>query len=329
MTEQVRGAIDVHAHAVPEGVIELVEAGVKGVSLEREGSALRFQFEGGLRTAPIEPGLLDVDERLRQMDAQGVEIQILSSFIDVGAHHASPDSAIEYARIFNDELAAIVAGHPDRFQGFATVPTQAPDSGAAEVLRTTQEHGFVGAEISAAAAMDGSLDDMWAQFDAARSLVLIHPESSTTAQLPYFLGNYVGNPAETTMAAADLLLSGRLEKYGNVEIFLVHGGGFLPYQIGRLEHGWKQYGQTFGANISSTPKELLRRFHFDTVVHDKATLSHLISVVGPDRVVVGTDYPFAMGDKAPVATVAAQGLTSRETSGILSGNLRRVLDRRG
>lgn len=310
MSRPSQGAVDVHAHVVPAGVIDSVESGVDGVRLVREADTIRFRFSSGSLSAPVEPGLVDVHERLRYMDRQGVEIQLLSSFIDVSAHHCDPHSAVRYARLFNDSLAQLVDSHPDRFRAFATVPSQLDDMGAGELRRCVDDLGFVGAEIPAARAADPLWEPLWEAFEETASLVLLHPESSTTAQLPYFLGNFVGNPAETTLAAGALMFSGRVERFPNVSVLLVHGGGFLPYQIGRLDHGWQQYGSRFEAAMTETPRELLNRFYFDTVLHDPASLTHLLDTVGPGRVVLGTDYPFVMGDAAPLTTLESQAQLS-------------------
>lgn len=292
--------MDVHAHAVPAAVINAIDDGFDGVRLERTGGRLHFVFADGYRSAPVEPALVDVDRRLREMDRQGIDVQLLSSFIDVSAHHAHPTQARRYAELFNDALSGIELTHPDRFRCFATLPTQSVDTSVEELERSITQLGFIGAEIPAGHASAPSQENLWRAFDATRSVVLLHPESSTTAGYPYFLGNFVGNPAETTLAAASLMLSGRLERHPAVEVILVHGGGFLPYQLGRLQHGWEEFGRGFGAQNDAAPAELARRFYFDTVLHDADAIAHLIKVVGQDRVVVGTDYPFAMGETQPL-----------------------------
>lgn len=297
--------VDVHAHAVPSAVIETISEGVDGVRLERRNGQLHFLFDDGYRSAPVEPALVDVELRLHEMDRQGIDVQLLSGFIDVSAHHLSDESALRYAELFNDAMSDIEQAHPDRFRCFATLPTRSVESSVAELARCIDERGFIGAEIPAGQAADASLEGLWAAFDASQSVVLLHPESSTTAAYPYFLGNYVGNPAETTLAASTLMLSGRLERFPAATVILVHGGGFLPYQLGRLQRGWAQFGATFGASNEVDPSALARRFFFDTVLHDPSSVDYLIRTVGADRVVVGTDYPFAMGEDDPIGLLAS------------------------
>ena len=188
--------------------------------------------------------------------------------------------------------------------------------------------GFVGVEIPAASTRDTSLEPVWAEAERLGAIVLVHPEASTTSDLPYFIGNYVANPAETTAAAAALILSGVLERYPDLAVVLVHGGGFLPFQIGRLAHGSRQYGSRFGASNTMSPRDQLRLFYFDTVLHDPEALAYLIRMVGHDRVVAGTDDPFAMGDLDPAKTIDAMThLDAEQRADIRRNNAARLLQR--
>lgn len=298
MTTQI---IDVHAHCVPSSFYERITAGDRtlGITSQDTAGGPRWTFDGSFTTAPIEPLLVDLGARVKTMDETGVALQLLSGFIDLGAHHANA----AYAQVFNDELAATIAEYPTRFLGLGTLPLGDVDGAVAELRRQINELGFVGVELAAANVIDPALEPIWAEAARLGAIVLFHPESSTTSKLPYFIGNFVANPAETTVAAESLILSGVLERNPDLNVILVHGGGFLPYQFARLNHGFGQYGGTFGATTTVSPREQLRRFYFDTILHDPAVLAYLVETVGWDRVVVGTDYPFLMGDTNPAATV--------------------------
>lgn len=324
--------IDVHAHCVPEPVYARMQAGglhfgVRVVDGGHDAPGPRWEFDSGARTAPIEPLLIDIYARLARMDEARVSVQLLSGFIDTGAHQVAGNAA-GYAAWFNDALAAVIAEHPTRFAGLGTLPLPDADASVAELRRIVEQLGFVGVEVPARSVLDPGMEPVWA--DAARlgAVVLVHPEASTTSDLPYFLGNFVSNPAETTAAAGALILSGVFERVPELAVVLVHGGGFLPFQFARMAHGFSRYGSGFGATATVNPRDQLRHLHYDTVLHDPAAIAYLISVVGADRVVTGTDDPFAMGDAQPSATVdSIAGLERAERDGIRHGNIGRVLAR--
>jgi aminocarboxymuconate-semialdehyde decarboxylase len=299
------GVVDVHAHCVPQSLYERVSEGdsTLGIVAIPTPDGPRWEFDGGAISGPVEELLVDIEARISFMDRVGISVQLLSSFIDVGAHQMADDRSVAYARSFNDALAGTVASDRTRFRGLATLPLSTPEAAADELVRTIREHGFVGAELPASFVRRGDLEPLWRRAAEKDALLLIHPEAAATSQLPYFLGNFVGNPAETTVAAATLIMSGVLERYRDLRIVLVHGGGFLPYQAGRLNHGFYQYGSDFGAQLKSPPAEHIRRFYYDTILHDPDNLAHLVRTVGPNRVVVGTDYPYPMGDSDPHRTV--------------------------
>ncbi len=324
-------AIDVHAHCVPRSFFDRIAAEDDwlGVSLQSDSSGDRWVFEGGGQTAPIEPYLLDVGARIDRMDAAGIAVQLLSGFIDTGAHQLQAGGR-DYARAFNDALAESVAAYPDRLLGLGTLPLNDVGAAVDELNRLIGDLGFVGVEVPARGVVGAALEPFWAEAARLGAVVLVHPEASTTSPLPYFLGNFVGNPAETTSAALSLILSGTLERHPGLSVVLVHGGGFLPYQFGRAEHGFAIYGDRFGAAAVTSPREQLRLLHYDTVLHGPEALAYLVDVVGHDRVVLGTDDPFLMGDAAPLQTVAALGsLGAAQRDEIAWGNAARLLERVG
>jgi aminocarboxymuconate-semialdehyde decarboxylase len=297
--------IDVHAHCVPQSLYDRVDAGdpTLGVTSTPTPDGPIWRFDGGPVSPPVESLLVDVEARLRFMDSTGISVQLLSSFIEVGAHHAKGDRAPTYAREFNNALAEVVRAGGSRFLGMATLPLAQPDAAADELTRAIRQLGFVGAEIPASCTGQADLEPVWRRAAELRAILLIHPEAAATSTLPFFLGNFVGNPAETTMAASTLILSGVLERYPDLRIVLVHGGGFLPYQVGRLNHGFHQYGGGFGARLTTPPAEQFRQLYYDTILHDRDNLAHLVRTVDANHVVVGTDYPFPMGDHDPHRTV--------------------------
>ena len=213
----------------------------------------------------------------------------------------------------------------DRLSGMATVPFKTPEAAAAELRRAVTELGLKGVQIGTTME-DVPLDDE--RFDpffaAAAELdvpVVLHPYYVGTKPefADFYFTNLIGNPLETGVAASRLILSGGLDRHPNLTVVLVHAGGFMPYQIGRLDHGYKVRPET-NAKISAPPSSYLRRFYFDTITHAGTPLKFLVKLVGADRVVLGTDIPFDMADTHFAAYLAATGLDEPSIKAINSGN---------
>jgi aminocarboxymuconate-semialdehyde decarboxylase len=313
-------AIDVHAHGVPDGLTQALRAAPHSLGVEVLGdeAAPRIRFAGTV-TPPLEPVLSDLPVRLEAMDRMGVDRQLVSPFIDLTGYPLDAATGRAYCMLFNDLMAETVRRAPDRLSAFATVPLGFGQAAADELVRAVSELGMVGAEIGTDTG-SGQLDDdqlepFWEAAAGLGCLILIHPNAAARVELPYLLSNFVGNPADTTLAAARLMFGGVLDRHPDLRICLVHGGGFLPYQVGRLERGFTVYGERWGARLRSSPRELLGRLYFDTVLYSADMLSTLIGIVGPERVLLGTDYPFAMGDLDPLTSLAGLDEKSRELIG--------------
>lgn len=327
--------IDVHAHCVPVGVIEtlVAESGRYGIEVAEQDGRYAALIAGRVQTRPIFPALLDLPRRLAAMDAARVEVQVLSSWIDLTAYALDAEAGARYARMFNEALAATVATAPHRFRALATVPLQSPVRAADELRHAVGTLGLAGVEI--ATTVDGiDLDDQglepfWAAAEELRALVLVHPYASLAGRgvSRYNLSNTVGNPAESTVAVGHLIFGGVLERHPGLQLCVVHGGGFAPYQLGRWDHAFRHDERGAATHLTRPPSHWLRQLHFDTVLHSAAALRYLLDVVGLDRVVLGSDYPFRMGDPEPVKTVeAVPGLDEADRGKVLRGNLAAVLD---
>lgn len=308
-------AIDVHAHCVPDGLVD---------ALARDEARI------GVEVPPLAPLLSDLPARLDAMDRMGVRQQLISPFIGLTAYQLDAPAGRRYSRLFNELMAATVQKAPDRLAAFATVPLQSGWAAAGELLHAITQLGMVGVEIATATPNhhldDKALAPFWEAADDLGCLILVHPNAAHRGREPYFLGNFVGNPAETTMAVARLMFGGILDDYPRIRFCLAHGGGFLPYQLGRLERGYTVYGDKKGARMRSTPRELLGRLYYDTVLHAPEVIRMLIDLVGPERVLLGSDYPFEMGDLDPLATLAAiPDLTSADQRLIAGGNAERLI----
>lgn len=326
---------DVHAHGVPIGLLEELERdgdryGCEVVTTD-DGPAVRFA--GGLTTPAIRADLHDLDHRLATMDRGRVDVQLFSSWIDLTAYSLPADHGARYARLFNERLAATVQAAPDRLRGLCTAPLQDGTRAAAELRHAVTQLGMVGVEI--ATTVDGrdlddpDLDPFWGVAAELRCPVVIHPYRSLAGRnvSRYFLNNLVGNPAESTIAMGHLIFGGVLERFPDVRFVMVHGGGFVPWQSGRWNHGFEAVPGPTHQRLSTSPGELLRRVYFDTVMHDPRLLAYLLDWAGPERVVLGSDYPFPMGDLTPVDTLERVGdLSGEDRAAVLGGNVERLLD---
>lgn len=326
---------DVHAHGAPTGLYDALrrDEGRYGTELVETDRGTAFRFAGGRTTPALRPDFDDVAARLASMDAARVDVQLFSSWINLTGYSLATPQALHYSRLFNDLLAETVAAHPDRFRGLCTVPLQSPRDAAAELERAVTELGMVGVEI--ATTVDGrelddpDLDPFWATAAELRAPVLIHPVHALEGRgvSRYFLSNLVGNPAESTLAIAHMLFGGVLDRHPDLRPVMVHGGGFAPWQVGRWDNGFDNVAHLTVEHIRTRPSELLERVHFDTVLHDPGRIAALVDFVGIDRVVLGSDYPFPMGDLTPVDTLDdVEGLDEVDRGKILGGNVQRLLD---
>lgn len=325
--------VDVHAHCVPSEVLDRLrtQGGALGLAYTQEDGA-DFVTVGTARRQRVRPGLTDVTERLAAMDAAGVDAQILSPWMTLSASSVASEHAVAYAQAFNDALARVVLGQPTRLAALANLPLQDPAAGAAELRRAVVELGLVGAEIATRPAGreldDPALEVLWSTAEELGCLLLVHPHDSLAGRgvNRHFLNNTVGNPAESTIALGHLIFGGVVERHPGVRFVFVHGGGFAPYQIGRWDHAYRNDARGAAANLTRLPSEWLRTMYFDTVVHSPQALRHLVDTVGADRVLLGSDYPFEMGEPRPVETVIGNpGLEEDQAARILSGNVRGLL----
>ena len=204
----------------------------------------------------------------------------------------SPGVVADFARLSNDAMADLVRVHADRLLALANLPLQDPEEAAAELRRAVEDLGMVGAEIATRPGGreldDEAFDVVWRTAAELDCLVLVHPHRSLAGRdvTRHFLGNLVGNPAETTVAIGHLVFGGVVERHPAVRFCFVHGGGFAPYQVGRWDHAYDRDARGAAALVRRRPSELLTGMWFDTVVHGTAALSHLLSVVGAGQVVL-------------------------------------------
>ncbi len=318
--------IDAHAHViVPEVLRE-----PWGPRVRWEDGAQVVEL-GGRQVRSAVRDFVAIDQILEAQAEAGIDHVVLCPWVNLLGYEVPADEALERARIQNAGLAALRAAHPQRVSVLGTVPLQAPDLAAAELEALMGSGAFAGVEIAASVngvpLGDDALAPFWAAAEATGALVFIHPTtrgSSGAGFDDHYLWNLVGNPMETTVAAAHLVLSGVMERHPDLRVLLAHGGGAVLALRGRLRHGWANLAAA-RTRLGEPPEESLRRFLYDTVVFDPDVLRALVAFAGADRVLLGSDYPFDMADARPADTVAAAGLDPAAEEAILGGNAARLL----
>lgn len=297
--------IDTHTHFIPNSLADASAMHPAwGVSVDaRDGRDWVVHNQGF--TYPLDPTFVNVEAKLRDMDDRRVAMSLLSLAPPLFLYGLSGADGEAFASWANDELAAAVTHGNGRLAGIATLPMQAPAAAAEELRRCVEDLALVGAQIGSN--IEGAqLDDprFAPVLEAAEALdvpLMLHPyyTGSKPGLEDYYLTNIFGNPLDTALAGARLIFSGALDRYPDLDVILVHAGGFLPYQLGRLDHGWTVRSEP-KVDLKRKPSELFTRFTFDSITHNDEALRWLLEFAGSERVVVGTDLPYDMGDGDPV-----------------------------
>jgi aminocarboxymuconate-semialdehyde decarboxylase len=324
--------IDIHAHLLLPEVEETV-AGRPGLAEARALDARRngpaaLAVNGPMVGARV-PKLTDTAVRLAAMDAQGVDIQLVSPSPSHYHYWAESQLAATVCRLANEGTAAHCAKAPDRLHGLGLVPLQHPVL-AVELLDHALEQGLRGVEISSHAPgrelSDPAYEPLWSRAEETGALLLLHPFGCTLDERldQWYLSNTVGQPTENAVALSHLIFSGVLDRHPGLKLIAAHGGGYLPTHIGRSDHAWRSRPDTHGC--AREPSSYLRRFHYDSLVHDPYVLRELVRVAGADRVLLGSDFPFDMGTDDPLAALRAADLTDRDFHSVRGANAAALLD---
>lgn len=325
---------DIHAHIIPaELPPALADAGMANpFTLEPvEDGKLMFVYANGKKHGPIPRGLVDVNQRLRDMDAQGVVVQVLGAAPMVFAYSESAQVGATVSRLNNDGMLAVAAEHPDRFQVFPSLPLQDAEAAVAEIERMSPESAVRGVQIATNVAGKNFdepwLEPVWSALEEHDLPMLLHPWAPLTGAdrlSRYHLSNLIGNPLDTTVAVASLTFGGVLERHPGLRVGLVHGGGYWPYQTGRWDHGFGVRKET-KVTISVPPSTFYGQIYCDSLTHDRDSLLFLGQRVGWDHVMVGTDYPFDMAETDPVGEVRGINLDAATERLVLEENVQRFL----
>ncbi len=316
--------IDCHAHFAPPSLLEAVRARIDefpSVSLTAEGG---FAFAGGKSTRPMAPPLSNAAARLKWMDDQAIDVQLFGGWVDMFGNQLPAEEGARWSRLINEHNLAFSREQP-RLVPLASLPIQ-DGATAAAVLREAHAAGFRGAMIGTqphgkgGVLDDPSLDPFWEAADELGSAIFIHPvfDSGDDRVHDYGMANAVGRITDQLIAISRLIYAGHVTRYTNAKIIAGTGGAALPYVVGRLRQN-QRLDTTLG-----DPDAALRQLYYDTIVHDPRGLRFMADMVGADRIMMGSDMPFPIGDLTPLDTVAAAGFSKAEAASINGGLARRL-----
>ncbi len=322
--------IDAHNHFLPDTVIEHIRKHKDRFQTEvvvKDGREFLWDHAGILY--PLYREYYDLEAKTADLDKMGVDMAVLSIVPNAYYYWIDGEAALEIHRMSNDWVSAFCAAHPERFRGMASIPMQEPELALEELRRA---HETLGLNALAIAPMinethlDAEAFDPIYQYCGEHEILLhLHPCFSKCREelRSYYNTNLVGNVYQTNLGLNHLIFGGVFEKHPGLKVFASHGGGYFPYQMGRLRHGYSVREEPH-AHISKSPELYADHLYFDTITHWPAALQFLADQFGSDHVLLGTDYPFDMGDYQPVEHVEALRLTARERRDICGGNAARL-----
>lgn len=310
--------IDLHSHVIPSRVIDAIAASPERFKarIDEKDQSRRVIHDQGY-VYPLFPEFHDPEAKLEAMSRKGIDVSVISPAPPMFYYWADTELALSVARLVNDGVADMAAAKPAQLRGMASVPMQHPDAAVAELERVVREYGFkaieIGTSIEGAQLAETRFRPLLRRAAELGVFLFAHPYyvGSKGGLEDFYLTNLIGNPLDTTVMVANMMFSGALDELPHLRVLLAHGGGFTPYQIGRLAWGHRVRHETSRVT-KSDPRTLLRRFYFDSLVFEPKALRYLVDLVGADRVVIGTDSPFDMGDCDPAATIDAANLTPSE-----------------
>jgi aminocarboxymuconate-semialdehyde decarboxylase len=281
--------------------------------------------------ATLRPKMESIEVRLADMDAMGVDIQAVSISPYQLFHWVKGDLGLRAFQTINDDLAKVAADHPDRFVALGAIPMQDPDVAITELHRCASELGFRGIEmathIEGVEISSPQYNSFWEQVEQLGLMVFLHPTGFTQPErlMDHYFINTIGHPLEETICAGRLIFDGVMERFGGLKFVFSHGGGFLPMYAGRFDHAY-QAREDVRHGLPRPPSEYLSMFYFDTMVFAPDQMGFLVEKYGADHVLLGTDYPYDMGETNPLGLIErVAGLSEPDRDLIVGANAARLL----
>lgn len=337
---KISGVIDIHHHFVPESIITEGKhhgraLGVE-VSEENDGS-IRFSFNGGPKYA-LQQGLTDVEPRFRMMERGKIGFAALDPSTNLIGYELRGEQAASWCGVYNECVNEFIQKYPERFTAMAAVPLQEPARAARVLEHAVADLGFRGAYIPTNIHHryyeSEDFDPFWAKAQELDTLVFMHPENPAGTELmgPFGLRLVCGNPADTTLSLGILVYSGVFDRFPDLKLCACHGGGFFPYHLTRFDREFltgkqatRRADRPNSPRCKAPPSAYLKNLYFDTLVYDVDTLDFLRRKVGAVHLMLGTDFPYILGDWQGVEKIEALPCGAEEKTAILEANARRVL----
>jgi aminocarboxymuconate-semialdehyde decarboxylase len=340
--------IDIHTHILPRQWPDLDKKfGYLGfVRLEHCDECSAKMMIGDRNFRDVRDNLWEPARRIEEMDEAGVTMQALSTVPVMFSYWAKPRDALELSRILNEHIAEVVRANPKRFVGLGTVPLQDVDLAAQELTRCVRDLGLRGLEIGTHVDPNDhchgpdcrnldhpSLDIVWKTAQDLNAAIFVHPwDMMGKERMPkYWLPWLVGMPAETSLAICSMIFGGVFERFPRLRVAFSHGGGAFPGTIGRIEHGFRVRPDLVAIDNKTEPRKYLAhgkqpaRFYVDSLVHDADALKLLIEIFGAQRVALGSDYPFPLGEAEPGKLIESLNLSPKDKTQLLSETAREFL----
>ncbi len=319
-------SFDIHSHFIAQEFLDLIAktGSVWHTELQKRDDRTWVVHEQGY-AYPLVRGFYDAGSRLADMARMKVDMAAVSASPTMFYYWAEPKLGLQVARLTNDGIHRLTREHPGKFVGMGTLPMQDLDLAIRELRRCVDELGFraicIGSNVEGVQFDDPRFRPFFKECETRRVFVFFHPYISAGRRIftKYYLTNLYGNPMDTAMTIASLIFGGVLEKCPALRVGFPHGGGFFPYQLGRLQHGYEVRHEP-KANGTKSPEQYLNQIYFDSILFTHKPLRFLVELAGADHVMLGTDYAFDMGMSAPVEFIEGAGLPASQTQAILSGN---------
>ena len=322
--------IDVHTHLLVPEAAELTKPHFKpefeprSFFSSRETTELNQQYHAAVREKFTTP-----QQRLSDMDAMGIDVQVVGISPFQYYYWADDSLAPRVASVLNQGIAEAVRSHPGRFVGIGTLPMGHPDAACAEARRIVDDYGFTGVELGTdvnGIDLDHErFEPLWDTFEELELVAVLHPAGFTQGErlTDYYLVNVIGMPLSSTVSVTRMILGGVFERHPRLQLLVVHGGGYLTFYAARTDHAFRHRPE-LRKHIDRPPSEYLRQVSFDTTVFDSDMVTNLVRNYGADHVVLGTDYPFDMGEPDPLKLIRDADLTDEDRALIFSGNAERL-----
>jgi aminocarboxymuconate-semialdehyde decarboxylase len=325
--------IDTHCHIVPPDMWNtMLHDGPRyGVEITGDEKRRIVRLEGSSHTRPMYMPLTYDAERIATMDAQGVDMQVLAGYVDFSGYTMPLDLGIKFSELQNEAIAGVVAGNPNRYLGAANVPLQDAKAAITVMERAAGRYGFKAAQIATYLGPsrfldDPALDPFWQAAQEMKILLIFHPydEQPAAGLREYFLHNCIGYPLASTVAITRMILGGVFTRFPDLMVKVPHGGGFLPAVIERLRHAADFRPEPRSKGYTGDPLEVVKRLYYDTLTFSPTALRYLVELVGAERLMLGSDYPFEMAETDPVGVTKA-GVPEAYHDAVLGSTAARIL----